>query len=124
MTEALIARLAKIGTLRVISRTSVMLYKGVRKPLPEIARELKVDAVVEGSVLRLGDEVRITAQLIRAATDEHLWRRPMTGLGRRPGAPERGGPGHRPGDPGHAHAPGEASLASARKVDPLPSRPT
>jgi eukaryotic-like serine/threonine-protein kinase len=73
MTEALIARLAKIGTLRVISRTSAMLYKGVRKPLPEIARELKVDAVVEGSVLRSGEQVRITAQLIRAATDEHLW---------------------------------------------------
>jgi len=73
MTEALIARLAKIGTLKVISRTSAMLYKGVRKPLPEIARELKVDAVVEGSVLRSGEQVRITAQLIRAATDEHLW---------------------------------------------------
>ena len=73
MTDALIAGLAKIGTLKVISRTSIMLYKGVRKPLPEIAKELKVDAVVEGSVLRLGDQVRITAQLIRAATDEHLW---------------------------------------------------
>jgi serine/threonine-protein kinase len=73
MTEALIARLAKIGTLKVISRTSAMFYKGARKPLPEIARELKVDAVVEGSVLRAGDQVRITAQLIRAATDEHLW---------------------------------------------------
>jgi serine/threonine-protein kinase len=73
MTDALITGLAKIGTLKVISRTSAMLYKGVRKPLPEIAKELKVDAVVEGSVLRLGDQVRITAQLIRAATDEHLW---------------------------------------------------
>ena len=73
MTESLIARLAKIGTLRVISRTSAMLYKGIRKPLPEIARELKVDAIVEGSVLRSGEQVRITAQLIRAATDEHLW---------------------------------------------------
>jgi len=73
MTEALIGSLAKIGTLRVISRTSVMLYKGARKPLPEIARELNVDAVVEGSVLSSGDQVRITAQLIRAATDELLW---------------------------------------------------
>jgi serine/threonine-protein kinase len=73
MTEALIARLAKIGTLKVISRTSAMLYKGARKPLPQIARELKVNAVVEGSVLRSGEQVRITAQLIRAATDEHLW---------------------------------------------------
>ncbi len=73
MTEALITELSKIGSLRVISRTSVMQYKAARKPLPEIARELNVDAVVEGSVIRSGDRVRITAQLIRAATDEHLW---------------------------------------------------
>jgi TolB-like protein len=73
MTEALIADLAKIGSLKVISRTSVMLYKGSDKPLPEIARELDVDAVVEGSALRVGDRVRITAQLIEAATDQHLW---------------------------------------------------
>ena len=73
MTEALITNLAKIGALRVISRTSVMQYRGVRRPLPEIARELNVDAVVEGSVLRSGNRVRITAQLIRAATDQHLW---------------------------------------------------
>ena len=73
MTEALISDLAKISALKVISRTSVMQYKGVRKPLPEIARELKVDAVVEGSVMRSGDRVRITAQLIQATTDRHLW---------------------------------------------------
>src|SRR5712691_2752197 len=73
MTEALITNLAKIGALRVISRTSVMQYRGVRRPLPEIARELNVDAVVEGSVLRSGNRVRITAQLIHAATDQHLW---------------------------------------------------
>ncbi|MBI3950523.1 MAG: tetratricopeptide repeat protein [Acidobacteria bacterium] len=73
MTEALITDLGKIGALRVISRTSVMQYKGARKPLPQIARELKVEAVVEGSVLRSGDRVRITAQLIEAATDRHLW---------------------------------------------------
>lgn len=73
MTEALIANLAKIGALRVISRTSVMRYKGARKPLPEIARELNVDAVVEGSAIRSGDRVRITAQLIHAPTDSHLW---------------------------------------------------
>ncbi len=73
MTEALIATLAQIGALRVISRTSVMQYKGVRKPLPEIARALNVDAIVEGSVLRSGDRVRITAQLIAAADDRHLW---------------------------------------------------
>jgi tetratricopeptide (TPR) repeat protein len=59
--------------LRVISRTSVMAYKHARKPLPQIARELNVDAVVEGTVLRSGDQVRITAQLIEAPTDKHLW---------------------------------------------------
>jgi len=73
MTDELITDLAQIRALRVISRTSVMGYKGVRKPLPEIARELNVDAVVEGTVLRFGDQVRITAQLIQAPTDEHLW---------------------------------------------------
>jgi TolB-like protein/Flp pilus assembly protein TadD len=73
MTEALTTDLSKIGALRVISRTSAMQYKGVRKPLPEIARALKVDAVVEGSVLRADDRVRITAQLIGAAPERHLW---------------------------------------------------
>lgn len=73
MTEALITNLAKIRALRVISRTSAMRYKGTDKPLPEIAEELNVDGVVEGSVLRVGDRVRITAQLIHAATDTHLW---------------------------------------------------
>jgi len=73
MTEALIAELSKVGALRVISRTSVMKYKGSRKLLPEIARELDVDVIVEGSVIRSGERVRITAQLIQAATDIHLW---------------------------------------------------
>ena len=73
MTEELITDLSKVGALRVISRTSIMQYKGVHKPLPQIARELNVDAVVEGSVLRSGDRVRITAQLIHAASDQHLW---------------------------------------------------
>ena len=73
MTEELIASLVQIGALRVISRTSVMRYKGARKPLPEIARELDVDAIVEGSVRRAGERVRITAQLIDAAKDRHLW---------------------------------------------------
>jgi TolB-like protein/DNA-binding winged helix-turn-helix (wHTH) protein/Flp pilus assembly protein TadD len=73
MTDELIADLGQISALRVISRTSIMLYKGVRKPLPQIARELNVDAIVEGSVLRSGDHVRITAQLIQARDDAHLW---------------------------------------------------
>jgi TolB-like protein/DNA-binding winged helix-turn-helix (wHTH) protein/Tfp pilus assembly protein PilF len=73
MTDELITDLSQISALRVISRTSVMVYKGARKPLPQIARELNVDAVVEGTVLRSGDKVRITAQLIDASTDKHLW---------------------------------------------------
>jgi serine/threonine protein kinase/Flp pilus assembly protein TadD len=75
MTEALITDLAQIGSLRVISRTSAMRYKGTKKGLPEIARELDVDGVVEGSVLRAGNKIRITAQLIHATTDRHLWAR-------------------------------------------------
>lgn len=73
MTDALITDLGRISGLRVISRTSAMHYKGTRARLPEIARELDVDAVVEGSVLRAGPRVRITAQLVAAATDRHLW---------------------------------------------------
>src|SRR5713226_8413121 len=73
LTEALITTLAKIGELRVVSRTSAMQYKGVRKPLREIARELEVDAIVEGTVLRAGSRVRITAQLIDAPKEAHLW---------------------------------------------------
>lgn len=73
LTEALITTLAKIGELRVVSRTSSMLYKRARKPLREIARELDVDAVVEGTVLRAGGRVRITAQLIDPLQETHLW---------------------------------------------------
>src|SRR2546425_11971122 len=73
LTEALITTLAKVGELRVVSRTSAMLYKGIRKPLREIARELEVDAIVEGTVLRAGRRVRITAQLIDAPKEMHLW---------------------------------------------------
>src|ERR1700678_2741483 len=73
MTDELITDLAQISALRVISRTSVMVYKGARKPLPQIARELSVDAVVEGTVLRSDNRGCITAQLIEASTDKHLW---------------------------------------------------
>jgi len=73
LTEALITTLAKIGELRVVSRTSAMQYKGVHKPLREIARELEVNAIVEGTVLRAGRRVRITAQLIDAPKESHLW---------------------------------------------------
>jgi eukaryotic-like serine/threonine-protein kinase len=73
MTDELTTKLAQIGALRVISRTSATQYKHSGKALPEIAKELNVDAVVEGSVLRSGDHVRITVQLIEAFTDKHLW---------------------------------------------------
>lgn len=73
MTDALITDLAQIGTLRVISRTSIMRYKGIRKPLPDIARELGVDGIVEGTVTRSTGRVRVTSQLIYAPGDQHLW---------------------------------------------------
>jgi len=73
MTAELITELAKISSIRVISRTSVMRYKRIRKPLGDIARELSVDAVVEGEVLRSQNRVRVTAQLVDASTDRHLW---------------------------------------------------
>ena len=73
MTEMLISALAKIRALKVISRTSVMHYKHIDKPLPHIGRVLGVDAVIEGTVLLTGERVRVSVQLVRAATDEHLW---------------------------------------------------
>jgi TolB-like protein/DNA-binding winged helix-turn-helix (wHTH) protein len=73
MTEALITDLGKVRALRVISRTSVMRYKDTKKPLPEIARELQVDALVEGTVARSGDRLRITANLVQASPERHLW---------------------------------------------------
>ena len=73
MTESLIAGLAQVAALRVISRTSVMQFKGSQKPLKEIAGELNVDAIVEGSVQRFGDQVQVNVRLIDAATEQHLW---------------------------------------------------
>ena len=73
MTDELITDLAKTSSLRVISRRSMMQYKGTKKPLPEIARELNVETVVEGSVARSGKTVRIRVQLLRALSDRHLW---------------------------------------------------
>ncbi|MGA8620518.1 MAG: protein kinase [Candidatus Sulfotelmatobacter sp.] len=73
MTEELTTELSQVSSLRVVSRTSAMRYRGARKSVPEIARELNVDAVVEGSVEREGDRVRITAQLVQGPTDSHLW---------------------------------------------------
>jgi len=84
MTDALIADLAQISALRVISRTSAMRFKGTSTALPDIARELRVDAVVEGSALRAGERVRITVQLIEAASDRSMWaksyERPLTDI--------------------------------------------
>jgi TolB-like protein/DNA-binding winged helix-turn-helix (wHTH) protein len=73
MTDELITMLAKDSTLRIVSRTSVMQYRGARRPLPEIARALHANAILEGSVSRSGDQVHMTLQLIRADTDSHLW---------------------------------------------------
>jgi TolB-like protein/DNA-binding winged helix-turn-helix (wHTH) protein len=73
MTDELITELGRLGALRVVSRTSAMQYKGTQKPLGDIAGELRVDAVVEGTVVRSGNRVRITAQLIEAIGDRHLW---------------------------------------------------
>jgi len=73
MTDELITALAQIHELKVVSKTSVMRYKGTRTPMPQIGQELGVDAVVEGSVLLSGNRVRITAQLIRTSTDRHIW---------------------------------------------------
>ena len=73
MTDALITDLAKIGSLRITSRTSAMRYKGTKRSIKDIGRELNVDAVVEGTVTRSGSRVRITAQLIQVSTDMHLW---------------------------------------------------
>src|SRR5262249_40562719 len=75
MTEALITDLSQIRSMRVISRASVMRYKAIHASLPEIARTLNVDVVVEGSVLRTGDRVRLTAKVSQAATNRHLWDR-------------------------------------------------
>jgi len=73
MHEAIISNLARISALTVISRTSTIRYRNTNKGMPQIARELGVDAIVEGSVVRAGDRVRITAQLIHGASDKHLW---------------------------------------------------
>jgi TolB-like protein len=73
LTDELITDLAQIGSLKVISHTSTMQYKDAKKPLPEIARELNVDGIIEGTVQRSGDRVRITAQLIHGPSDKHLW---------------------------------------------------
>jgi TolB-like protein/DNA-binding winged helix-turn-helix (wHTH) protein len=84
MTEELITELSRIQTLRVISHTSVMEYKGTRKHLPQIAHELGVDAILEGSVIRENNNVRVTVQLLDGPADRHLWgeeyERPLTGV--------------------------------------------
>jgi len=73
MTDELITQLAQIGGLRVISRTTAMQYKGTRKSVPEIGRELHVDGIVEGTVFRSGEQVRISVQLVDSSTDQHVW---------------------------------------------------
>lgn len=79
LTDQLITDLSQISGLRVISRTSVMQYKGIRKPLSQITRDLNVDAVVEGTIMKSGDQVRITAQLIQSSPERHLWAQTYVG---------------------------------------------
>ena len=126
MTEELITNLGKISALRVISRTSVMQYKGTRKPLPQIARELNVDAIVEGTVQRSENRVRITANLLHAPTDRHLWAeryerdlRDVLALQRRGGTSHRErGPNQ--GDAAGTGAPGRSPPGQSRGVSALP----
>ncbi len=110
ITEALIGRLANIRDLHVTSHTSVMRFKDPQLSIPEIARTLGVDAVVEGSVIKEGDRIRVTAQLIRGATDEHFWSetydREMSDA-LTPG--ERVGAGHRQKSGGNGHWRGTAA---------------
>ena len=107
MTEALITDLGKISALRVISRTSVVQYKGTKKPLPEIARELNVDVLVEGTVLRSGNHLRITANLLQASPREALVGRKLRERRRRCTHVARSsGAGHRARDSGDADAKG------------------
>ena len=73
MTEALITDIAQLQDVRVISRTSVMRYKQTKETLPQIAKELNVDGIVEGGVVHSGSRVRVTLQLIRASNDQHIW---------------------------------------------------
>ena len=73
MTEELITELSRIPSLKVISRTSVMSYKDTKKRLPQIARELGVDGIVEGSISKEGDKVRVTVQLLDGPNDRHIW---------------------------------------------------
>ena len=99
MTDALITDLAKMGSLRITSRTSVMRYKATKKSIKEVGRDLNVDAVVEGTVMRSGNRVRITAQLIQVSTDMHLWAENVRARRQRgPRPSERRRQRHRPTD--------------------------
>ena len=93
MTEELITELSKIQLLKVISHTSVMEYKGTRKHLPQIARELGVDAILEGSVISENEEVRVTVQVLDGPNDRHIWsesyQRPLHGVLNLQGMPGR-----------------------------------
>ena len=119
MTEELITNLAQIGSLRVISRTSVMGYKGTKKRVPEIGGELNVDTVLEGSVQRSGQRVRITAQLVRVSTDEHLWAKELRARpAGRPGAAGGSGSRHYVRDPCAPPAAGESPPGAGSRGEP------
>ena len=118
MTDELITELARIPQLRVVSRTSAMQEKGTRKPLGQIARELQVDAVVEGSVLRSAGRVRITAQLIDARSDRHLWAQSFEGGARRyPHSAGRCRARHRLRNQVRAHAGNAGSILNGKACE-------
>ena len=121
MTDALITDLAKIGSLRITSRTSVMRYKGTKRSIQDIGRELNVDAVVEGTVTRSGSRVRITAQLIQVSTDMHLWAETYErDVSEILDSPERGRDRHRPTYRRRAAASRSAASRESGGVRPLP----
>ena len=105
ITEALITDLSQIRALRVIARTSVMRYKGAKRPLPDIARELGVSGIVEGTVLRVNNQLRVTAHLVQASTEQQLWgEQGRSRLSRHPRAPVGARQHHRQSDRRAAHA--------------------
>jgi TolB-like protein len=117
MTEVLIAELARSRALRIVSRTTVLQLKDSRMPLRQIGRELDADAVVEGSVLLAGPSVRITAQLIRADMDEHLWAESYQWEVRDSSPCKARSPGNRPGDQARALRRGLPLRVAARPGD-------
>ena len=118
MTDELISCLMTIGALRVASRTSIMTYRDTQKSLPQIARELQVGWIVEGSVLQWGSRVRITAHLIEAPTDRQIWGAPTRRMSRRSSRYRGGAPEIARAARVTLTSAERSSIATARRVDP------